>query len=261
MDSVVYKYFDFDENFKKTLENGYLWFSYPHTFNDPFEFRLQVKKDLRDEEILEFFELYKKHAHNSKEEIGDDFNKVLFMYRQNPDQFIDYFLKPFIAHVDKFGVCCFSKTNKNILMWSHYANKHKGLVLEFKEKLLDKSIYEMNDSINMTVMDQISYSNEFPTIKISSSLLNVSEEIRKVVFTKSKDWKYEQEIRIISPRNGEHLFDRNCLNAVYFGHKFSDENKKEIAFLLNNYFPNQNIKVNEMKINDRTYSLRLNNEA
>ncbi|WP_298896530.1 DUF2971 domain-containing protein [uncultured Psychroserpens sp.] len=257
MSSLLYKYFDFDENFKNSLQNGYLWFSNPNTFNDPFEFKLQVDENLDDTDILEFFELYKKHAVNPSNEIINDFNKVLFMYRKDSKKFIELFLTPFVSHLSNFGVCCFTNTRDNLLMWSHYANKHTGVVLEFENKLLDESIYYMNDSVNMTAIDQINYSNEFPTIKVSSSLMNLSEEIRKVLFTKSNDWKYEKEVRIISPRNGRHLFDPNCLKSIYLGYKFSDENKIEINKLLNKHFPNQDITIKEMMIDDRSYSLKL----
>lgn len=29
------------------------------------------------------------------------------------------------------GIYCFTKSEDNILMWSHYANEHKGICLEF----------------------------------------------------------------------------------------------------------------------------------
>ncbi|TOC13300.1 hypothetical protein CGJ90_24575, partial [Vibrio parahaemolyticus] len=31
-----------------------------------------------------------------------------------------------------FGICSLSKTFENILMWSHYADNHKGFVVEFE---------------------------------------------------------------------------------------------------------------------------------
>ncbi len=32
---------------------------------------------------------------------------------------------------DTIGILCFTEKNDNLLMWSHYANSHKGFVLEF----------------------------------------------------------------------------------------------------------------------------------
>lgn len=35
------------------------------------------------------------------------------------------------------GIVCFSATNDNILMWSHYADQHNGVVIGFDSGLLD----------------------------------------------------------------------------------------------------------------------------
>jgi len=33
--------------------------------------------------------------------------------------------------IDNAGITCFSKVRDDILMWAHYADKHKGLCFEF----------------------------------------------------------------------------------------------------------------------------------
>ena len=37
------------------------------------------------------------------------------------------------------GICSFSKARKNQLMWSHYADEHKGICIGFKEEYLRES--------------------------------------------------------------------------------------------------------------------------
>jgi len=259
MRPFLYKYFEYNENFKSSLRKGNLWFSDPSKFNDPFEFRLQVDKNLNEEDILEYFELYKKLSVNPSESVVLDFNNVLYKYRTSPQKFIQLYLTPFVEHIRNFGVCCFSTAKNNILMWSHYADKHSGIVVEYDRQLLDETIIKKNNLVQMTAIDQITYSNEFPLIKISSSHRKVSDEIKKVLFTKSVEWKYEKEVRIISNLIGEHRILRKCIRRVFLGHKFSDKNKFEIQNLLNDFFPNQDISIVEMTIDERSYSLKEKN--
>ncbi|MEQ9264261.1 MAG: DUF2971 domain-containing protein [Balneolaceae bacterium] len=226
MKPVLYKYFDFSENFKKSLRNGYLWFSRPTEFNDPFEFKLQVDEDLGDSDILEYFNLYKKLSVTSSSSKKVDFNKVLLKYKTDPKKFTEFYLAPFAEYIRNFGVCCFSSINDNILMWSHYANSHRGLVIEFDPKQLYESIYELNDSAQITTIRTVTYSNKFPLIKISSSLEKTSLEIEKAVITKSKDWRYEKEMRIISQKSGKHLINRNCIKRIYLDINFQRKIKE-----------------------------------
>ena len=76
------------------------------------------------------------------------------------------------------GILCFSKTWKNPVLWSHYADKHKGLCLGFEvdNKLLGKVDYV---DTRLPVPPQLN-----------------DEFMRKLLFTKFKHWEYEQEYRV-----------------------------------------------------------------
>ncbi len=83
------------------------------------------------------------------------------------------------------GVLCFSKGWRNPLMWSHYADRHKGVALEF----------ELHDDLPETMVYE---SNRFP-FDVPSILASggfSEEHARRIYATKSAHWKYERELRV-----------------------------------------------------------------
>jgi len=90
-----------------------------------------------------------------------------------------------------YGVVCFSRTNSNLLLWSHYADGHKGVLLEL-------GCLPNKDVINVV------YKDTRPAIRYSQFLSKDErdrEHIRnayiKCCMTKQTSWAYEQEIRFI----------------------------------------------------------------
>ncbi|EHU4934854.1 DUF2971 domain-containing protein [Vibrio vulnificus] len=78
------------------------------------------------------------------------------------------------------GYLSLSKTNKNILMWSHYAQNHEGFVLGFDSE---------HEYFKLGVSD-IEYSDQRPYLNPLQSRQDAS-----LFTTKSLDWAYEQEVR------------------------------------------------------------------
>lgn len=78
------------------------------------------------------------------------------------------------------GFLCLSKTPSNILMWSHYADCHRGMVIEF----------DSNHEYFRFGTEEVVYSNERP-----SMVLHDEHPSTEILRTKSLDWEYEQEVR------------------------------------------------------------------
>lgn len=76
-----------------------------------------------------------------------------------------------------------SQDPTNILMWSHYANFHKGMCLGF---------------YNKTVTYAVKYSDEYPEIDFRLPDPNIRGlQMFKVINSKSKIWEYEKERRMV----------------------------------------------------------------
>lgn len=100
------------------------------------------------------------------------------------------------------------------MMWGHYGNKRKGVCIE-----LDFS--KLNFTQNM-IWGNVRYTNELKAAIDIPYNLNNEKDIRSFVmknkkeifFTKSTDWKGENEFRIIS-KNCEYLDISNAISAIY----------------------------------------------
>jgi len=131
------------------------------------------------------------------------------------------------ATIEKFlktnGVTCFSETNDNLLMWSHYANRGRGFCLEFDTKFTP-----------FEKIRQVEYSSEFPEIDLTESLLeNNYDELLRLYCTKSEHWSYEREWRgIHKEADKAFTYETACLTSVYFGTEVSADVLEIVCLVL-----------------------------
>ena len=122
----VYKYFTINDDLKNTLKEGYLWFSRPSDFNDPFDCATNLVDYSNAQSYVKklvesrFSHLPRKERRAKGQEITKDGAKITMAYEQVAKKI-----------TQQMGICCLTTKNDDILMWSHYANKHKGLCLSF----------------------------------------------------------------------------------------------------------------------------------
>lgn len=183
----------FEDRVKPVLEDCKLWFSSPAYFNDPFDCKIYPHIP-SDEELALYLAT---HAENAT---PADYKII----REGIKKFGPRLAKQAIDDVmNKSGVKCFTPNNANILMWSHYANSHKGICLEF-DTLVDPEffVYPIN----------VVYSEEYPNLEFTDKKFTTD-----VLRTKSKDWEYEQEVRICKPQFGYYCFNPESLRSVIFG--------------------------------------------
>lgn len=89
----------------------------------------------------------------------------------------------------KKGILCLSKTWRNPVLWSHYAERHHGLCLGF--------------DVSSDVFWPVHYVEERPAIPQEFN----TDDIKRLLFSKFSHWQYEQEYRaFISLREPEGHF-------------------------------------------------------
>ncbi|MGR5129690.1 DUF2971 domain-containing protein [Photobacterium swingsii] len=144
------------------------------------------------------------------------------------------------------GYLSLSKTDKNILMWSHYAQNHEGFVIGFDAS---HSYFDFG-------MTEVEYSDQRPYLNPLQGKQDAS-----LFYTKSTDWAYEQEIRKsmafverIQLENGNtflpypdelpdhtdevyqkvRLFDypKDAISSIIFGWKSTDELRQSVIKFL-----------------------------
>ncbi len=246
MNDFIYKYVDLN-GLKIILKNQTLKFSNPLDFNDPFEFHDNlVDRKLSAKHQLEIYKKFDKNITREKlkwykKEIKEDLKKPQ-----------SHLIKLFEEKKLSTRVTCFSEINDNILMWAHYADKHNGACIKFDTKKLFSSF--KTDSY----LSNVKYHRRIITKKYSKLRENAIEHW---ISSKSKDWKYEKEVRIILGSSTSNIlpFDIASINDIIFGCKLTEEQKIDIEKLIFQEMSYDWIKTREMKISNTEYKLEINN--
>lgn len=234
-----YRKFDIDGYSLKALENNYVWLSAPSNFNDPYDcsacfdfdkmaaaYFLNNNKNSKNPKVQKLIEDLK----NGKSFFEEDYQNP-FLNQLN-DSLKDESQKNFYEYTDKFRnkgkIGCFSETNKNILMWSHYAEKHTGFCVEYNIKGIP-----LDSDFNMNIFPVI-YSEK--PLDLSKALINKREDIfgQILYLVKSIDWKYEKEWRYIgeTAASNEYIMPVKP-KCVYLGTMITEENENSIKEITN----------------------------
>jgi hypothetical protein len=231
----LYKYRDMGEFTAKIITNRELFFAAPTDFNDPFDcdFHIlcqgnyaqnviasQVLKTAKrihpewsDEQAFEAAEragaaIVDKHHEEASHQLGKSLAR-------------DY--------NDKAGIFCLAATATDILMWSHYANHHRGICLEFRTNVKD-SIFSK--------AQPVTYREEYPRLDLRKLVEDKDfREATPWMLTKSSFWSYECEWRILDFENGPGVrtFLPECLSAVILGCCIPDEERKKVMSWVQNF--------------------------
>ena len=117
-----------------------------------------------------------------------------------------------------------SAVSNNILMWSHYADSHKGFCIEYDVSNLKKELPKY------TTIRQVRYENSLPIdLKVLFNTDEYFHSILDMCALKHKDWEYEKEYRILSHQDDD--FITLPITAIYLGKDISDSNKLIIHWL------------------------------
>lgn len=138
------------------------------------------------------------------------------------------------------GVLSLSENWNNLLMWSHYAANHAGIVLAFRA---DHPFFNQKKTPNDVIrhLRRVHYSEERPQIKLTDLLdenLTRAEKtesfLSNFIYTKGANWKYEQEWRMLRELDAaeKHLgahdiylfrFPPDALDQLIVGHRASSQ--------------------------------------
>lgn len=227
----LYKYYNITsneskKNFISSIENNYFYLSSPSDFNDPIDCKLAQTPNVSMQNI-------KKYMRNNSHLTRKQKNDLIKQFKVD-DNLLDSIYKS--LEFDKHGVCCFTTNYWSILMWSHYTDKHRGIFLKYDL---------LNDLEFFYKIHKVKYEEKYPEVDLITNINNYNN-LMKLIITKFKDWKYEEEYRIHHLFNGEVKFKKDALKMIYFGCKTSDKNIKEIEKLMEKYSYNvESIKMKQ----------------
>ncbi|WP_323092175.1 DUF2971 domain-containing protein, partial [Aeromonas jandaei] len=111
----------------------------------------------------------------------------------------------FSTMVEMTGIISLTETPRNLLMWSHYADQHKGICIGYKSNFLEHMENRVHPSLPVAFKPhKINYDNcrydrhtdMFSGMDVTELRKNI---LMKSLLTKGDDWIYEKEYRCIVP--------------------------------------------------------------
>ena len=136
-------------------------------------------------------------------------------------------------------ISCFSETIKSVTMWSHYADYHKGFVLEYDLRpTLSNGI--PNVGIYPVIYDDKRYDGTQYILWEFLRMLGVklpnpdTLSYIKCALHKSSQWEYEKEWRLIDSNLRDNIISENKTwvslkpTAIYYGTNISSDNKNRL---------------------------------
>ena len=236
---LLYKHIGITENLKKSLTNSELWFSPPTSFNDPFDCQINDQTIWTDDNIREYVS---KNAIEQNINVEDIINEN----KKNPRSFNLFFTKNLKQLLAKQGVSCFLPTPKNLLLWAHYSDSHKGVCLKF-DITKDPQLF----SLTFNVL----YSKDYPKFDY---LQDRKKLVDMTMRTKSNHWKYEKEIRVFKPTFGNFPFSKDCLTEIIFGCKADPLEIAALKQIVDNAkYPN--LKFSQVKLKENKFDIEIIN--
>ena len=182
--AFLYKYYsDANPLHFEAIKNNTMWYSSAINFNDVFDCDIFVDEASIFQSIVNASPAMKGLKKGSP------------MWREFKGQSIKStqgLRKTFEELKEKTGIACLSESDDSLLMWAHYANNHKGFCVEYE-------LLEINKQLQFTPIPII-YSNEKVFIESlfpQSLEKSITKMLVDALSTKSTEWSYEKEWRII----------------------------------------------------------------
>jgi hypothetical protein len=125
------------------------------------------------------------------------------------------------AAFEAMGVASFSEVHNHEPMWAHYADKFKGMCIQYN---LNKLLRGLGEG---TAMTRMMYSEQEPVLVDDSS--KAVERARKCLSSKTVRWANEREWRIFSEHRGEASYgDRSTVTRIYLGSRINPEDEATV---------------------------------
>lgn len=292
--SKIYKYTPLS-GLKATLAHQAFKLSRPSDFNDPIDMYLQETIGQNLEEFLEAlkgeFHDYLVNGIKEKPSNNSRYKDILqFMHRaimsasdDNKEKFRKEILKTPIEDMydlDRLrrtndevvgfintafsydGVFCSTTDNNNLLMWAHYADHHRGAVIEYSPNVEKDSAFLASRPVHYSQERPLPYKDA--SAMVAGLQRNLDETIRdivdRLVFTKSSHWSYEQEYRLFVPfmiRPDQEFstlkFHAEELTAIYFGCRMHESDIVDIKKTASQINPD--IKLYKATIAPKNYDV------
>lgn len=133
------------------------------------------------------------------------------------------------------------------MMWSHYADGHRGFCLEF-----DTAQLPFNKALEVHYVDTPPQLNPVDVLVEDPSDDKDNALLRAFVFTKARCWSYEQEWRLRHEEPSKlYGYGDGPLTGIYFGAEMPFAHREILSLVTRG----ASIQLHEMKRDTRSFTL------
>jgi len=209
-----FKFRAVNEYTKDSLIRKQLYFSSPTELNDPFDCQVDI--------IQSITEAIRNTSGKQKSQLEKLLNE-------------DGVFATLSSVLAQSGICSFSENLLDPVMWSHYADEHRGIGLYYEIP----TSFVLNEGMGMSPVD---YGNSplsewFETCAISFDTDFLFEVMKKASTVKGSFWRHESELRLIRFESGGVEIDPAFLKEVSFGLRTPESDKKLIRKIVESNYP------------------------
>ena len=259
----LYKYRPDNEHTLDILRNNELYYSFVEEINDPFDCKINIALPTNKEQL-------ETHAkkHHIEETLARVTIKALEVINFDTEKIMQEYGK---SNFRTITMCCLSEIRDNILMWSHYANSHRGICLGFETIIDQDSLCIRTDDETLNNHANPIYHRTLPADKVKyqskcpepyNFLFSDHNHFSEFLKTKSIDWQYEQERRITMPyrdiKKRLIRYDKSALKEVILGCKASAEFKQQVIKLIKDEYTSKDFNVDILQCSVDRNEYRLN---
>lgn len=216
------------KNLSRTFTHCEVYFSSPTQFNDPFDCKppFSITAYTRNDLQYHYREAFRLNCSGlSDSQFEAMIEKAVASIYEN-DTFESLVAIPFLdTNIDvnsELGVLCLTEVPDDILMWSHYADGHRGIAFQFDKARLESAFGYCR---------KVDYKNNIIELKDITGT-SPNELANLLLLKKAGRWEYEKEWRIIVdpgfndiPGCRIYPFPKEALSGVIFGCEMRPEDK------------------------------------
>ncbi len=247
----LYKYYGDSLKRLDTVKDNKMWYSAPCNFNDVFDCEITVDEKAIMNDALKMIpgNIPVRPGSRAWKSVHETMKRELRSFRSTFEK-LRYTM----------GVACLSESDTSLLMWAHYADNHRGMCVEY-------DLMEINNQLNFTPVPVV-YSDDrvcFNTLNPDTAKNDSLSFFIRSITSKSRDWSYEREWRIIredtacgerwnKDKNGA-LLDMICPSSIILGCAVTAEFENAVRKYCEDY------KINLYKMEKDREQYQLNKKA
>jgi hypothetical protein len=232
----LYKYQPLTAYSLAGLVNGSVWLSKASALNDPLDCAITIDRGKLEESV--------RQATLDAGAIAPAVGQLDI--RSSDRKAFEQFRSQVLDLLQNMGVCSLSAVSDSLLMWSHYAQHHRGFCVE----------YDSSEGTRLRELArEVLYSDDTPSFSAKDiTTCDGESALHKLWLTKASCWSYEREWRVIMAEGNKSFQAPSTILSLAFGARMPESDRRMIAFALRN---ERQIAFKEAKLIEGKYKLEI----